>query len=244
MMSTTTTTTATTKKGRNDCIIRSRLEVSLTSFPTFTGKINEWLSFRRKFCATLSVYGLDHVIDSDYPYPGKEEQDDDDLENNQQSLENKITPSERAKKRELVYNEKEDEFVLYILEYVTAEGTAWRIIKRNKNTSSGARAWKDLMKIFDDKDYHRARAMARIQDICLNRRSPGDVQAYIRNFLFAVTDLETIGEPYSELVQAISFLKNIEHSHFETTKDKLRKSGDFKSLDKCISAISIAALDD
>ena len=117
--------------------------VKISDYPTFSGRHDDWYSFKAKYCALTRIHGYRDVIDVF------------DLDFSTLSI------SEHHSKRDsdMSYDQRvRDTYA--ILEIRTADSTAASLVTRHARTQDGALAWRSLRDYYDqdgNKDVYEVR---------------------------------------------------------------------------------------
>jgi len=191
----------------------------IKSYPTFDGNLMKWKLFKDKFMAVATSQQMATLLHPHYKLPRQP-----------QALER---------------HRNANMFLFSALLFATAGGTAATVVKRHDKTQDGRLAWLDLRKWYEgqgSKNSIARRALQTLQNLTLARDTMGGVEAYISAFEDALTSLEEVGEPYSENLKKMTFLKGIVDPSYSALHDILMED-DGKKYNDCILALRKKAVD-
>lgn len=163
--------------------------------PSFSGKAENWLKFRRLLRTFLQPYGLDRLLSEDFKVP-----EDTDTSYPVFQAQNNLLHS--------------------ILTQATKDGKADTYAKRNDLTRDGRETYLQLNEAYHDqnsKNAAAARAISSLERLHLHRGIRDGAEGYLRNWDDALADLSDMGHTYDPLIQKVKFLDGIQDPAFSTT---------------------------
>jgi len=162
------------------------VKVHIRSYPTFSGKNNDWKSYKRKFEALASIHGFSFIMKKDFIVPDK---GDDDAYH--------------------IYD-KRSSFLQSILEYSLASGTALSRVTRFSSSGDGRNTWLSLRTWFEGQGRSQEaiakKAPETITSHKLTENSNGGTEAFMEKFEGALQELDEIGRSYDIGMAKINFL--------------------------------------
>jgi len=137
------------------------VKVDIRSYPTFSGKINDWKSYKRKFEALASIHGFSFIMKKDFIVPDKGDDDAYHIYGNCSS------------------------FLQSILEYSLASGTALSRVTIFSSSGDGRSAWLSLRTWFEGQGSQEAIAKKALETITshkLTDNSNSGAEAFMEKF--------------------------------------------------------------
>ena len=189
------------------------LKVDLRSYPKFSGRIQDWVSFKRQFKAVASMQGLEDIVVKDI----------DDAQNEE----------------EAALFEKKSHFIHAALTMSLAGGTAILRVEQFSASRNGHAAWKSLVDWYEGQGSTNSvakRAMSVLHNLKLTRSTTNYVEGYIARFEEALQDLAETGHEYDSVMKKITFLAGIIDPSVKNYVDILRLD-DNKSYEDCVMDI-------
>jgi hypothetical protein len=188
------------------------LSIKMSDFPTFNGKMSQWLTFHTEFTSAARIYQMGDL-----------------LKENPAHKTQLLSDSTYKESCELLYN---------LLNKAYARGDAHSKIKKYESTTDGYAAWHELVKYYFAKGNIEAYATNNISDMTklrLDYNTPGGMEHYISRFEEAVNNLEEINQPMSEILKKTFFLQGIKDPYYRSIKTVCEAES--HDLDKCISEL-------
>ena len=188
-----TQVTSTTSQG-----FTKTMTVKLADYPTFSGKTDDWFTYKQQFEATARIAGLGDTM-------------------------NIVNETAHVNKRnsDPVYDR--DVRKLYdILQMKNAKGGAITKIETFANTQDGTLAWNALKEYYDldgNKYLYASKCIHKILKNELHYNTVGGMDTYIKNFEHEVNQLDKAGTTLDDLLKKIFFLNGIKDVEFAPTKD-------------------------
>ena len=186
------------------------LKIDLCSYPKFSGRIQDWVPFKRQFKAVASMQGLEDVVDKDFVLP--------------------------VDREELALFMRKSHFIHAALTIALAGGTAILRVELFASNRDGRSAWVSLVEWYEGQGSTNSvakRAMTVLHSLKLTRSTTNYVKGYIARFEEALHDLAETGHEYDAVMKQITFLAGIIDPSLTNYVDILRLD-DNKSYDDCV----------
>src|SRR5687768_8531759 len=187
-----TTTTPNMSNMMSPFVTNVKLDVK--QYPLFNGENTQWAKFKRGVLALAATHGLDDVFDPKYVVPD-------------------VTQLAWS-----IFNEK-NKFVYSIWISRVTSGLALSVLREFEDKKDGRGAYFKFLEIYEGKhnlEQMALLALARLNSISLQYKSPGGVPASLTKFRGALQDLKDANEPVSDAMSKsmlLSKVKDRDYSH-------------------------------
>ena len=185
------------------------INIKVGDYPTFTGRHDDWYSFKAKFSALTRLHGNSDVIEYF------------------DSADDSVSATTHGKKRcdDAEYDTRVRS-VYAILEIRTSDGTAASLITKHAASQDGALAWRSLRDYYDqdgNRDVFEIRSRLELSHLRLEFNSPGGFNRYHDNFFRLVKQIEDCGTVLSDREKRAYFVGGIKDRDYASLKDSCEK---------------------
>ena len=195
------------------------LKADIKQYPSFTGRLQDWVAFKRQFVAIASLHGHADVVNTDFVMPSDPEEQDEFLE--------------KAK------------FIFAALTVCLAKGTAIFKVQQYSDDSDGHSAWKSLCDWYEGQgssDSVAMRAVNTLSGIRLTHDTKNGVEGYISKFEEALQDLKETGHEWDDIMKKITFLSGVADPQYKNLVTTLRLDNT-KTYEDCVMDLRKTSID-
>jgi len=185
------------------------INIKVGDYPSFTGRHDDWYSFKAKFSALTRLHGNSDVIDFF--------DTDDGPSTAVMHGEKRKSDTEYDTKVRTVYS---------ILEVRTSDGTAASLITKHAASQDGALAWRSLRDYYDqdgNRDVFEIRSRLELSQLRLDYNSPGGFNRYHDHFFRLIKQIEDCGTVLSDREKRAYFVGGIKDRDYASLKDSCEK---------------------
>ena len=191
----------------------TNVKLDVKQYPLFNGDTSQWAKFKRGVLALAATHGLDDVFNSKFVVP--------DLTDFAWSI----------------FNEK-NKFVYSIWISRVTSGLALSVLREFEDKKDGRGAYFKFLEIYEGKhnlEQMALLALARLNSISLQYKSPGGVPAFITKFRGALQDLKDANEPVSDAMSKSMLLSKVKDRDYSHIVDILIASSD--NFEMCVTRL-------
>src|SRR5512146_2257477 len=185
--------------------VKPFMKTSMTEFPEFTGRHQDWKVFKRGVKAIMELHGMGHLLTV---------KSSSDVEDHVHTLNIDSDYSTKVKQFHSV------------LSLRLAKGSASTWISKYEDDMDGVLAWRDLSKYYShggNKEILIANTVNELTSLQLRHDSHGGFQKYLANFEDKIRDLTQLDFDIPDPLKKTYFLNGIVDRDYETTKDMCEK---------------------
>ena len=191
----------------------TNVKLDVKQYPVFNGDIAQWAKFKRGVLALAATHGLDDVFDPKFVVPD---------------------PTQLAWS---IFNEK-NKFVYSIWVSRVHSGLALTTLREYEDTKDGRGAYLKFLEIYEGKhnlEQVALLALAKLNSMSLQYKSPGGVPAFIAKFRGALQDLKEANEPVSDAMAKSMLLSKVKDRDYSHIVDILIASSD--DFEACVTRL-------
>jgi len=175
--------------------IQKPLSIKLTNFPSFNGKMSQWMTFHTKFMSAVHIYKMGDLIANN--------------PNHNSMMTMDVTYKEHC---ETLYN---------LLNKACARGDAHAKIKKYESTYNGYEAWKELVSYYFTKgniEAYTTNNLSDLTNLSLEYNTPGSIEQYISKYQETINNLKEINQPMTDVLKKTFFLNGIKDPYYKPIK--------------------------
>jgi hypothetical protein len=185
--------------------IKPFMKTSMTEFPEFTGRHQDWKAFKRGVKAIMELHGMGHLLTV---------KSSSEVEDHKHTM--NIDADYKAKVKQFHS----------VLSLRLAKGSASTWISKYEDEMDGVLAWRELSKYYShggNKEILITNTVNELTALQLRHDSNGGFQKYLANFEDKVRDLAQLDFNIPDPLKKTYFLQGIVDRDYETTKDMCEK---------------------
>ena len=214
------------KRIQHSKAIKPFMKTSMTEFPEFTGRHQDWKAFKRGVKAIMELHGLGHLLTI---------KSDSDVECHKLTM--KVDDDYKVKVKQFHS----------VLSLRLAKGSASTWISKYEDEMDGVLAWRDLSKYYShggNKEILITNIVNELTSLQLRHDSNGGFQKYLVNFEDKIRDLSQLDFDIPDPLKKTYFLNGIVDRDYDTTKDMCEKLTYKETIDTIRSkAIKLGKVD-
>ena len=191
----------------------TNVKLDVKQYPLFNGENTQWAKFKRGVLALAATHGLDDVFNPKFVVPD-------------------VTQMAWS-----IFNEK-NKFVYSIWISRVTSGLALSVLREFEDKKDGRGAYFKFLEIYEGKhnlEQVALLALARLNSISLQYKSPGGVPAFITKFRGALQDLKDANEPVLDAMSKSMLLSKVKYRDYSHIVDILIASSD--NFEMCVTRL-------